>query len=485
LGKYWHSICLFIKYSEIILHFNVLALIHKKGATNVKKGKQLALQEVSKVLDFILKDELAKEEKDQIVQDSIYNFNNHINPGWLDYRKSVSTNETFVEWEDSMETFKDLYGNEFIDCLGGFGIYTCGHRNPEIVKYVKAQLERYALHSQELVDPLRGYLAKAVALCTPGDLQYSFFCNGGAEAVEMALKLARIATKNHYYISTVNGFHGKSYGAVSVGGKSTYRKPYLPMIQGVQHVEYGNANAMEEAIKNLQAVGESVAGVILEPIQGEAGIILPPEGYLTQVREICDKYGVVLIFDEIQTGMGRTGTMWACEAEGVVPDILVFGKAFGGGVLPITGIIARPHLWVEELKENPWLLGSPTFGGNPICCTAALAAIKYTLETNLPQQIAEKGDYMLGKLRELQQKHPILIDVRGKGFLIGLEYPTPEIGWAVSKGLFKRKIMTGGTLVNSKVNRIEPPGIISYETIDIIIAKLEETLVEVAIEFAK
>jgi putrescine aminotransferase len=446
--------------------------------------KDDVLTESSRILDYILKDELAEDEKDRIIADSIENFNEHVNPGWLEYRKSVSTDATFVEWEDSQETFKDTHGNEFIDCLGGFGVYTAGHRNPEIVKAVQAQLNRYALHSQELVDPLRGYLAKLVSMCTPGDLKYAFFCNGGAEAVEMALKLARLASGKHYYISTVNGFHGKSLGAVSATGKGTYRKPYLPIIQGVQHVEFGNAGAAEAAIKNLIAVGETVAGMIVEPIQGEAGIILPPEGYLKQLREICDRYDVFLIFDEIQTGMGRTGTLWACEGYDVVPDIMTFGKAFGGGVMPITGIIARPHLWTDELKENPWVLGSPTFGGNPLACAAAIAAIKFTIENDLPGQISEKGDYFMGKLFDLQKKHPILVDVRGKGFLIGLEYPTPEIGWAVSKGLFKRGVMTGGTLNNAKVNRIEPPGIIRYETIDLILEKLDETLTEVAEAFA-
>ncbi|OQY08345.1 MAG: putrescine aminotransferase [Desulfobacteraceae bacterium 4572_123] len=445
--------------------------------------KDDVLKESSRILDYILKEELAEDEKDRIITDSIDNFNEHVNPGWLEYRKSVSTDAAFVEWEDSQETFKDTHGNEFIDCLGGFGVYTAGHRNPEIVKAVSAQLNRYALHSQELVDPLRGYLAKLVSMCTPGDLKYAFFCNGGAEAVEMALKLARLASGKHYYISTVNGFHGKSLGAVSATGKGTYRKPYLPIIQGVQHVEFGNAEAAEAAIKNLIAVGETVAGMIVEPIQGEAGIVLPPEGYLKQLREICDKYGVFLIFDEIQTGMGRTGTLWACEDYDVLPDIMTFGKAFGGGVMPITGIIARPHLWTDELKENPWILGSPTFGGNPLACAAAIAAIKFTLEYDIPGQIREKGNYFMGKLAELRKKHSIIVDVRGKGFLIGLEYPTPEIGWAVSKGLFKRGIMTGGTLNNARVNRIEPPGIISYKTIDTIIEKLDETLAEVTAQF--
>jgi len=446
----------------------------------MKDYKDSVLKESSQVLDYILKNELTEADKDQIISDSIENFNGHVNPGWLKYRKSVSTDETCVEWADSQETFTDTHGNEFIDCLGGFGVYTAGHRNPEIIKAVQAQLNRYALHSQELIDPLRGYLAKLVAMCTPGDLQYAFFCNGGAEAVEMALKLARLASGKQYYISTVNGFHGKSMGAVSATGKGTYRKPYLPIIQGVQHVEFGDAKAAETAIKNLIAVGETVAGMIVEPIQGEAGIVLPPEGYLKELRVICDKYGVFLIFDEIQTGMGRTGSMWACEEYDVVPDIMTFGKAFGGGVMPITGIIARPHLWTDTLKENPWILGSPTFGGNPLACAAAIAAINFTVKNDLPAQIKEKGKYFMDQLDKLKEKYSILVDVRGKGFLIGLEYTTPEIGWAVSKGLFKRGIMTGGTLNNAKVNRIEPPGIISYETVDIIIKRLDETLAEVS-----
>jgi putrescine aminotransferase len=372
-----------------------------------------------------------------------------------------------------------VYGTRFIDCLGGYGVYTAGHRNPEIVKAVEAQLSRYALHSQELVDPLRGYLAQLVAMITPGDMQYAFFCSGGAEAVEMALKLARLASGKHYFISMVDGFHGKSMGAVSCTGKADYRTPYLPIIQGVQHVEFGDADAVETAIRNLIAVGESVAAVIVEPIQGEAGIIVPPDDYLPKLREICDRYDVFLILDEIQTGMGRTGTLWACEAHDVVPDILTYGKAFGGGVMPITGIAARPHLWVDELKDNPWILGSPTFGGNPLACAAAIAAIKYTIENDLPRQIAEKGTYLMDKLIELKAQHEILVDVRGKGLLVGLEYPTEEIGWEVSKGLFKRGVLTGGTLNNAKVNRIEPPGIISYESLDTVVSRLDETLTEV------
>ena len=212
-----------------------------------ERNMKLALEEAKKVVGMIEADALTDAQKEAIIKESIANFNENVNPGWLEYRKSVSTDSAFVEWEDEGEVFRDAYGTEFIDCLGGFGIFACGHGNPEIKKTVRAQLDRYCLHSQELVDPLRGYLAKILAMITPGDLQYSFFTNGGAEAIEMALKLARLATGGKWYISTVGAFHGKSMGAISMGGKAAYREDYIPMIQQVQHVEYGNAAATEAA----------------------------------------------------------------------------------------------------------------------------------------------------------------------------------------------------------------------------------------------
>jgi putrescine aminotransferase len=448
-------------------------------------NKESILSELNKVIKFIHSEELTEQEKKDITEETILNFNTYVSPGWLKYRKSVSTNAAVVEWKDDGAYCTGLYGEEFIDCLGGFGIYTCGHRNQEIIETVKAQLDHQALHSQELLDPLRGFLAKAVAEITPGDLEKCFFTNGGAEAVEMALKLARIATGGKWFISTVGAFHGKSMGAVSMGGKGTYRVPYTPMVQQVQHVEYGNADDLRKVIRNLVAVGETVAGVILEPIQGEAGIIIPPKGYLKKVREICDEYGVALIFDEIQTGMGRTGAMFRCEAEGVTPDILTFGKAFGGGIMPITGIICRPPMWTEQLIENPWLLGSPTFGGNPLACSAALATIKYMLENDIPKQCAEKGDYLITGIKKLAAKYPTVIsEVRGIGLMIGLEFITSDIGYSVAKGMFARRVLTAGTLVNAKCIRFEPAAVITYEQMDQVLIVLEEALIDTKKEFS-
>lgn len=446
--------------------------------------KKNVIEDLEKVIGYIKSNELSEDDKEKITKDTINYFDNYVSPGWLKYRKSVSTNAAVVEWTDEGAYCSGLYGEKFIDCLGGFGIFTCGHRNEEILDVVKAQLDHQALHSQELLDPLRGYLAKAVADITPGDLEYCFFTNGGAEAVEMSLKLARIATGGGWFISTVGAFHGKSMGAISMGGKGTYRTPYTPMVQQVQHVEFGNAEDMRKVIYNLQAVGERVAGVILEPIQGEAGIIVPPKGYLTEVRKICDETGVALIFDEIQTGMGRTGTMWRCEAEGVTPDIMTFGKAFGGGIMPITGIICRPKMWVEELVENPWLLGSPTFGGNPLCCSAAIATIKYMLENDIPGQCKEKGGYLKEGLEKIAEKYPTVIDeVRGTGLMLAVEFCKSDVGYSVAKGLFERRVMTAGTLVNSKCIRFEPTAVISKEDMDNVIARMDEAVGNTKKEF--
>ena len=417
-----------------------------------ERNMKLALEEAKRVVGMIEADELTEEQKAAIITDSIANFNENYNPGWLEYRKSVSTDSAFVEWGDGGEDgslFVDVYGNEFIDCLGGFGFYACGHNNPEIKKTVRAQLDRYCLHSQELVDPLRGYLCKLLALITPGDLQYSFLTNGGAEAIE----------------------------------------DYIPMVQQVQHVEYGNADATRAAVKNLIAVGEKVAAIIVEPIQGEGGVIIPPDGYLKELRAIADEYGCCLIFDEIQTGLGRTGTMWRCDHEGVTPDIMTFGKASSGGVVPITGIIARPWTYEKsgagtgtsgKMFDNPWILGSPTFGGNPLACAAMIATIKYMLEHDIPGQMKAKGDYYMEGLKKLQAKYPtVLIDIRGAGLLICMEFPEAEVGHEVTKGLFARKVMTAGTLVNAKTVRIEPPATQSYETIDKVLTALDESIAEV------
>ncbi len=442
----------------------------------MRKSNQEVLRLAETVIGYIESDELTAAQKQQIVDDSIANFTHYVNKGILQQRKSVSDNYSFVEWEDKDTWFCDTKGEQFIDCLGGYGVHLLGHRHPKVVKAVAAQLQRCALHSQELVDPLRGYLSQLVAYITPGGLQNSYLVNSGTEANEMALKLARIATGKKWFISTFNGFHGKTFGSLSVSGKPLYRDPYMPLLHAVKHVPFGDAGAAEDAVATLKADGETVAGIIVEPIQGEGGINVPPDGYLTALRELCDRHGCLLIVDEVQTGMGRTGKLFGVDHEGVVPDIMTLGKAFGGGVMPVAAVVAKAELW-GCIEENPTIFGSSTFGGNPLACAAAIACIKTVLEEDIPGQAAVKGDYLLTGMKELSRKYAsVLIDARGRGLLLGLEFASNELGFEFARRMFSNHILVGGTMNNAKVIRIQPPAVITRDQMDQLLATIERQL---------
>ncbi|MDR3602181.1 MAG: putrescine aminotransferase [Desulfosporosinus sp.] len=437
----------------------------------------------NKVLELISKEEITKDEAEWVTRETVDNFRDHVNPGFLDYRKSVTKDKQFaaVEWKDSgLNCFMDVNGKEYIDCLGGFGIYNVGHRHPKVMAAVTNQLKRQALHSQDLLDPLRAMLAKIVADITPGDLKYSFFTNSGTETVEGALKLAKMYSDRTTFIATTRAFHGKSLGSLSATAKGLFRKPFLPMIPGFRHVPYGDLDMMRKTIECCALVGEDVAAVILEPIQGEGGVILPPEGYLKQVRELCDQFGVLLIFDEVQTGMGRTGKMFCCEHYDVVPDILCLAKAFGGGIMPAGAVVATEEVF-KSLFPNPFM-HTTTFGGNPLACAAAIATFNVLIEENLPARAAELGDYMLKELRNAAQDFPHLVmEIRGKGLLIGIEFQSDEIGYEVSKGMFDSGVLVAGTLINAKTIRIEPPLTITYAEADRVIVAFKSALAQVCI----
>lgn len=423
---------------------------------------------------------LATEDKNQIIKHTLENFDDYFNRGFLQYRKSVAEAEDIaaIEWTGQGSIIEDIMGRKFIDCLGGFGVYNMGIRHPKIIAAVKAQLERMPLSSQELLDPMRGFLAELLGELAPGDLQECFFISNGTDAVEGALKLARLYTKKAGFISTTGGFHGKSMGSLSVMGRAVYRKPFQPLLSDVYFVDYGDIKDLERELKKLTDLGEDIAAIILEPIQGEAGAVVPPDDYLPRVRELCDKYGILLILDEVQTGMGRCGRTFACELYNVTPDILCLGKALGGGVMPLSAFMSTPKIW-KVLEDNPFLHSS-TFGGNPLACAAGIAAINVLLEENLAQQAAEKGAYLMKRLRALQALYPeILKVVRGKGLLIGLEFTDRFIGYRVAAGLFKRGVLVAGTLLSARTIRIEPALNIGYDLLDQMLDKLGDTLKQI------
>jgi putrescine aminotransferase len=438
------------------------------------------LQESQKWLDIISARDLNEQQKHEIVAETIENFSLYYNRGYLDYRKSVveMREEPALEWTGQGCYFEDILGRKFIDCLGGYGIYSAGIKHPKVVKAVADQLQRMPLSSQELLDPLRGALAKLLGEIAPGDLQYCFFINNGTDAIEGALKLARLYTGRTNFISSLRGFHGKSCGSLSLMGKWEYREPFLPLLPGIHFVEFGDAEAVEDELYKSDATGNGMAAVILEPIQGEAGAIVPPKDFWPRVRKACDEYGALLIADEVQTGLGRTGKMFGVEHWNTVPDIMCLGKALGGGVMPLSAFLSTPKIW-QKLETNPFIHTS-TFGGNPLACAAGIAAINVTLEEDLPAQAHRKGKYLLSELIALQIRYDRIVkEARGKGLLLGLEFMNTEIGYRVVSGLFRRGILVAGTLTNSKAVRIEPALNVPEALLDEILDKMEDTLREI------
>ncbi len=426
-------------------------------------------------------DQVSREERERLTNETVENFANHINKGFLEYRKSVTEAGDFasIEWKGQGSLIKDALGREFIDALGGFGIYSSGIRHPEIIAAVKSQLDRSPQYSQEMLDPLRAHLAKVLGNLTPGDLQYMFFNNSGTEAVEGAMKLAKFYTGKTGFIATTGAFHGKSLGSLSLMGKSVYRKPLMPLLSNTRHIPFGDADALEQLLAICDQVGDDIAAFIAEPVQGEAGAVVPPDDYWPRVREICDRYGILLIADEVQTGLGRTGKIFGVDNWNVTPDIMTLGKALGGGVVPMAAFIASPKIW-KVMEPNPFMHTSTT-GGNPLACSAALAYINVMLKEDLPGQAAEKGEYIMGKLEELKHKYPTVLEgYRGKGLLIAMEFVTDDIGYKVASGLYHRKVLTAGTLTNAKAIRIEPALNIPMELVDEILNRLEDTFKSIA-----
>ncbi len=410
------------------------------------------------------------EHYERISEKCLENSINHLNTA---YSKKLAGAEGAVEFRDAGVFTYDNHGKRYLDCLGGFGIFNVGHRHPRVIEAVKAQLDQVCLHSQELLNPWSAHLASQLAALAPGDLQYSFFCNSGTEAVEGALKLARLATGKSEIISTKNAYHGVSMGALSATGRDVFRKPFEPLLNGFKHVPFGDIEAMEAAIT------KDTAAVILEPIQGEGGINVPPVGYLRKVRQLTKKKGVLLILDEVQTGLGRTGRMFCCDHEGVVPDIMCLAKALGGGVMPIGAFIASKKVW-KVLEPNPSIHNS-TFGGNPLACTAASATLEVLVDEHLPARAAVMGNYFMRRLEELKEEYSKYIyDCRGRGLLIGLEFQSKEIREAVQEELFYRGVLVAGTMNSNRTIRIEPPLIITESQINLMVDTLEGILSEMA-----
>lgn len=374
-----------------------------------------------------------------------------------------------AEFTGSGAVVVDTDGVEYLDCAGGYGVFVQGYRHPRIIAAAHQQLDQMALSSRVLVSPRQVELAKRLQELTPGDLSYSFFCNSGTEAVEAALKFARASTARTTIISTEGAFHGKTYGSLSVSGRDLYQAPFKPLVPDIVRVPYGDTKTL------ATHMSEHIAAVIVEPIQGEGGVIVPPDDYLPNIRALCDRYGAAMIVDEVQTGLGHTGTLFAIEQSGVVPDLLCLAKALGGGVMPIGAVVGRP--WVWKLFEESPLIHTSTFGGNPLACRVGVEALNVTVEENLPARAQELGEWLMDALQSLRQTHAdLLTEVRGRGLMIGLEWISAGVAGMVMSELFQRKILAVYTLNNERVIRLIPPLVIKKEQLQVMLAALAEAL---------
>lgn len=406
-------------------------------------------------------------DKNLIISQTIEKYEKYINPSVARLFRFMGL--ATIEWDAEGTIIHDIDGKEYIDCLGGYGVFSLGHRNPTVIEAVKHQLDAMPLSSKVLFDKPMADLAELLAEVTPSDLQYSFIVNSGAEAVEGALKLARIHTGRQKIVSTINSFHGKTLGALTATGRDLFREPFQPLLSGFSHVPFNDIEALR------QVVDKDTAAIIIEPVQGEGGIIVPSDDYLPAVRQLCDESGALLICDEVQTGFGRTGKMFAVDHYGVIPDIITMAKALGGGVMPIGAFTATAKVW-EKYITSPFLHTS-TFGGNPLACVAAIAAIGVIKEEKLVEKSAEQGDYFIAKLKEIQASYnDVIKEVRGKGLMIGIELTKEGIGGLMMSELVNNGVLVAYTLNNPKVIRIEPPLIIGRDQIDIVLKVISNTV---------
>jgi putrescine aminotransferase len=392
----------------------------------------------------------------------------HINPTLA---KLMSFAGFGLEVRAEGTTIYDHEGRAYIDCLGGYGVFALGHRHPRIVQAVKDQLDRMPLSGKAFFSSPTAELAQKLAELAPGDLTYTFFSNSGAEAVECALKFARGATGRPEFVAAQGGYHGKTLGALSVTGREKYQKAFAPLLPGVRFVPYGDAQALQAA------VSEQTAGVILEPIQGEGGILLPPPGYLAEARGICDRAGALLILDEVQTGMGRTGRMFACEHVHVTPDLMCLAKALGGGVMPIGATMGTAAVFERVFAHNP-LAHTSTFGGNALACAAGLATLEVLREENLLDRAATIGERLLRGFQKVGERTSLIREIRGKGMMIGVEFAEDEVGELVVAQLLKRGVCVAYALNNPRVLRFEPPLVLSEADADRVIDALDEAVAE-------
>jgi acetylornithine/LysW-gamma-L-lysine aminotransferase len=355
----------------------------------------------------------------------------------------------------------DADGNEYIDCSAGYGVANAGHCHPHIAQAIQQQAATLLACPEFVYNDVRARFQQALVNVLPEGLERVYLCNSGAEANEAAIKFARLATGRTEIIATMRGFHGRTFGALSATHNKKYRQAFAPLVPGFTHVPYNNLDKMAAAIT------PHTAAILVEAVQGEGGVRPASDGYLQGLRDLCDQRGLMLIIDEVQTGFGRTGRWFACQYDGVTPDLICLGKGIGGGVA-LGGVGIGPR--VQNLA--PGLHGS-TFGGNPLACAAGLANLEVFAQEKLVERSAELGAYLQAQLAEIDS--PLVREVRGRGLMVGVELKTRVI--PILKALQARGVIA--MPAGATVLRLLPPLVISREEIDTVVAAITAVLEEV------
>ena len=408
-----------------------------------------------------------EETKEQALAD----FAAFINP--MKVRTLKSAGIDIIEGRREGACVWDLTGKRYIDCQTGSGIMNVGRRNREIVEALKEALDHYDIGVFLLCSKPKADLAKKLAEITPGDLKCSLFGVGGGESVDAAIKIARGYTMKKEIIYAEKAYHGHTGFALSAIGRSAYKEPFEPLMPGFRMVPFGDIEAIRETIN------DDTAAVLLETIQGEGGINIPPDGYLSEVRRLCDESETLLILDEIQTGFARTGRMFACEHWGVVPDIMTLAKSLGGGIYPISATV-----FTEEIQDffipHPFIHLS-TFGGSDLGCLVGLATIDYIQRHRLAEHALEMGKrFQSGFDRFLKDYPELLIEVRQKGLMMGLQYTNESIGPRMTKKLAERGVLAVYTGNDPSICRLMPPLVILPEEVDAVLEALDGAMKELS-----
>jgi len=357
----------------------------------------------------------------------------------------------------------DVDGKEYIDCMGGYGVALVGHQNKRVNDAIKEQIDKIITVHSSLYNKTREEFLKLLIGLAPKGLTQVHLNNSGAEAIEAAMKFARKFTGKKGMVAMKGSYHGKSFGALSLTFNPKYRKAFAPLVEKVSFASYGDMESLRSV------VDDDTAFIILEPIQGESGIIVAPDNFLQQVRELCDEKEILLIFDEIQAGLGRTGRLWACDHWNTAPDILCLAKGIAGGV-PMGATLVRPDILALMGKGEH----SSTFGGNPISCAAGTAALKALTEDGLIENSEKMGKLFREGLEKLKENHTMIREVRGKGLMIGIEMKFEVRD--ILMGLIKKGVLM--LYSGRNILRILPPLVISEEDVTKVLHALDSILTE-------